>query len=112
MISQFEGVKNGESKDAALRITTDRNAGDIALATVVPEEELYPYTCVMLAEKLKVRKHDVVQMIKKFGLRNNRTYHLHIKTGLKTGTHKWSEATYERLQKALDSAEYPRPNLN
>ena len=72
--NQFEGFKNGNSEDAALRITTDSEASDLALASVVPQEDLYPYLCQDLAEKLEIRSYDVTQMIKKLGLRNNPKY--------------------------------------
>lgn len=109
MVNQFEGVKNGNSDDAALRITTDSQASDLALADVnIPKEDLYPYTCTMLAKKLQVRPHDIVQMIKMFDLRNKKRYHHSFKTGIKSEVQKWSEATYQRLKQALDSGEYPR----
>ena len=50
LANQFEGYKNGNLEDAALRVTTDSRASDLALVSVdVPKEELYPYTCGMLA---------------------------------------------------------------
>ena len=110
LVNQFEGIKNGNSEDAALCITTDSEASDLALVSVdLPKEELYPYTCGMLEEKLGLRRHDVVKMIKKFNLRNDNKYHHSFKTGMKNEVQKWSEATYQRLRKALDSGEYPRP---
>lgn len=113
MILQFEGMKNGNSEDAALRVTTDSEASDLASISVdVPKEELYPYTCGMLAEKLKLRQHDVVQMIKKFDLRNDTKYHHSFKTGIRSEVHKWSEVAYQRLKQALDSGEYSRPVLD
>lgn len=113
MMTQFEGVINGDSKDAALRITTDSQASDLALANVsLPKEELYPYTCGMLANKLGLRNHDIVQMIKKLNLRNDDKYHHSFKTGEKSEVQKWSEATYNRLQEALHTGEYLPPNLD
>lgn len=113
MVDGFEAVKNGNAKDAALRVTTDSEASDLALASVdLPKEELYPYTCGMLAGKLGLRKHDVVQMIKKFDLRDDDKYHHSFKTGMKSEVPKWSEATYQRLKQALDSGEYCRPVLD
>ena len=84
----------------------------MALASVVPQEDLYPYLCQDLAEKLEIRSYDVTQMIKKLGLRNNPKYHAVIMAGRIKKVQKWSEATYQRLKQALDSGEYPRPNLN
>ena len=113
LANQFEGYRNGNPEDAALRVTTDSQASDLALASIdVAKEELYPYTCGMLAEKLKLRKHDVVQMIKKFNLRNDDKYHHSFKIGIKSEVQKWSETAYQRLKQALDSGEYPRPNLD
>jgi|GEM_PF-1496684 len=107
LISQFKGVRNGTSEDAAFRITTDSAASDIALASIdLPKEELYPYTCGMLAEKLELRQHDILQIIKKLNLRNNDKYHYSFKTGIKSEVQKWSEAAYQKLKQALDSDEY------
>ena len=112
MVLQFEGVKNENSEDAALRFTTDSEASDLAVASVIPKEDLYSYLCQDLAEKLEIRKYDVIQMIKKLKLRNNDKYHLYVKYGVKNGIHKWSEATYQRLKQALESGEYPRPIID
>ncbi|MEL6494743.1 MAG: hypothetical protein AAFQ41_06425, partial [Cyanobacteria bacterium J06623_7] len=113
MVSQFEGIKNGDYEDAALRVTTDSEASDLALVSVdLPREALYPYSCTTLADKLNIRPYDVQKMIKKFDLRHNSKYQLSINNGRKAQVHKWSEATYKRLKQALDLEEYPRPNLN
>lgn len=70
MADQFEAIRNGESEDAALRVTTDSEATDIALASVELSKELnYPYTCNQLADKLGVRPYDVKQMIRSFSLK-------------------------------------------
>ena len=34
MVSQFESIQNGEAEDAALRVTTDTDSTDIALANI------------------------------------------------------------------------------
>ena len=113
LASQFEGYKSGNPDDAALRVTTDSEASDLALADFeMLKEDYYPYLCHNLAVKLKVRNHDIIQMIKIFELRENSKYHLHVKTGSKTGVNKWSEETYQRLKQAIDSGEYTRPTLD
>ena len=112
-MDQFDGVKNGNAEDAALRVTTDSECSDLALISVdVAKEELYPYTCGILAKKLKLRKHDVLQMIKRFNLRNDEKYHHSFKISIKSEVQKWSEAAYQKLKQALDSGEYPRPILD
>ena len=104
MVNQFEAVRTGESQDAALRVTTDLNAADIALSGIqLPKEEYYPYTCSNLAEILGLRNHDVTTIIKSLELRNDIRYHICISVGKKTKVHKWSEATLQKLKKALDS---------
>lgn len=108
MVNQFESIRSGEAKDASLRVTTDRDATDIALAGVsLSKEEYYPYTCKQLANLLNVRPHDIVRMIKIFNLRGSSDYHIHISGG-KGRLNKWSEKTYHRLKTALDSGEYSR----
>ncbi len=45
IVSQFEAIRSGKAEDAALRVTTDHNAADLALAGIdLPKEEYYPYT--------------------------------------------------------------------
>ena len=107
IIGQFESLANGETEDAALKVTTELDDPDIALSKIsLSQEEYYPYVCAQLAEKLSVRPHDVLAMIKHFKLRDNRRYHICISTGKKGKIHKWSETTYKRLREALDSGEY------
>lgn len=107
LVNQFEGYKNGNSEDAALRVTTDSEASDLALANVtVSQEDIYPYFCKTLADKLNIRPYDVTQMVVKFGLRNDGRYHLVVKKSENSTVNKWSEAAYNRLKQALDSGEY------
>jgi hypothetical protein len=107
VVGQFESLANGETEDAALKVTTELDDPDIALSKInLSQEEYYPYACAQLAEKLSVRPHDVLAMIKLFKLRGNRRHHICISTGKKGKIHKWSETTYKRLREALDSGEY------
>lgn len=108
LVNQFERVKNGDAEDAALRVTTDSEASDLAIATTLPTEELYPYTCGMLAEKLAIRQHDVLNLIRKNNLRNDEKYHYPLKTGIKSEVQKWSEAAYQVLKDILNSSEHPQ----
>lgn len=99
MVSQFEAVRNGEAEDAALRVTTDLDATDIALSGInLPKEQYYPYTCSHLAETLGIRVYDITKMIKKLGLRGDTKYHICIPTGKTGKVHKWSEATLQKLK--------------
>lgn len=108
MVNQFEAIRSGKAKDASLRVTTEQDDTDIALARItLSKEEYYPYSCKQLADLLNVRQHDVVQMIKIFHLRNNKDYHINISVG-KGGINKWSEKTYQRLRTALASGEYQK----
>ena len=103
MVNQFEAVRNGEAEDAALRVTTDHNAVDLALSSInLPKEEYYPYTCSALAETLGLRRHDVICMIKKLGLRHDIKYHLCISTGKTSTVNKWTEATLQKLKENLN----------
>ena len=110
IVGQFESLAaNGETEDAALKVTTELDDPDIALSKIsLSKEEYYPYACAQLAEKLSVRSHDVLKMIKLFKLRDNHRYHICISTGKKGTIHKWSETTYKRLREALASGEYPK----
>jgi hypothetical protein len=109
VVGQFESLANGETEDAALKVTTELEDPDIALSKIsLFKEEYYTYSCAQLAEKLSVRSYDVLAMIRLFKLRDNHRYHICISTGKKGKIHKWSETTYKRLREALDSGEYPK----
>ncbi|MEH2156522.1 hypothetical protein [Nostoc sp.] len=110
LAEQFEAIHNGTSEDASLRVTTDPDAADIAIASIqLPKEHFYPYTCKNMAEILQVRQHDVLQMIKNLNLRNDPEYNINISVG-KSGINKWSQKTLLRLEQALKSGEYKLPN--
>jgi hypothetical protein len=99
MANQFEAIRNGDAKDAALRVTTDLKNADIALGSFnLPKEEYYPYTCSTLADALEIRPHDVTKKIKKLNLRNDPKYHMSIATGRTSKTDKYSESTLQKLK--------------
>ncbi|MGF1539314.1 MAG: hypothetical protein ACFCU5_02510 [Pleurocapsa sp.] len=101
MANQFESIRNGDSKDAALRVTTDLENADIALGSInLPKEEYYPYTCTTLADALEIRVYDVTQKIKELNLRNDIKYHMCISTGRTGKTHKYSEAALQKLKES------------
>jgi len=101
MADQFEAIRTGEAKDAALRVTTDLEATDLALSSInLPKEQCFPYSCADLAEKLGVRNHDIVKMIKELNLRNDEKYHLEISSGKTSKIQKWSEAAFQKLKEA------------
>lgn len=107
MVDQFEAVHNGEADVAALRVTTDHEAVDLASVGInIPTEDYYIYTYGELADKLQVCSYDVQKVVRVFKLLNNPKYHKLIRTGRKSTVHKWSEETFLRLRKALESTEF------
>ncbi len=107
MVDQFEAVHNGEADAAALRVTTDHEAVDLASVSIdIPTEDYYIYTCGGLADKLQIRPYDVQKMVKILELRGNLKYHKPVRTGKKGVTHKWSEETFLKLREALESGKY------
>jgi hypothetical protein len=102
MINQFDAVRTGEAKDAALRVTTDLEATDIALSSIsLPKEQCFPYSCADLAEKLGVRIYDITTKIKELNLRGDEKFHLEISIGKTSKTHKWSEAALQKLKEVF-----------
>ena len=96
--NQFEAIRNGDSEDAVLRVTTDLGNTDIALGSInLAKEEYYPYTCSTLADALRVRPHDVTKKIKELNLRDDPKYHMSITIGRTSKTNKYSEATLQKL---------------
>jgi hypothetical protein len=110
MMDHIDAVTRGEAEDSALRVTTDQDAADLALAGVkLFQEDYYIYTTCELAELLQVRVHDVSQISKRFGLRGDSMYHKTVKTGRKSEVQKYSEPARARLQEILDAGEYLPP---
>lgn len=104
MVSQFEAVRNGEAEDAALRVTTDLEAADIAISGIIlPKEQYYSYSCSQIAEILCLGNHKVLKMIQELGLRGDPKYHILISTGKKSTTNKWSEAALQKLKEHWNS---------
>lgn len=104
MVSQFEAVRNGEAEDAALRVTTDLEAADIALSGInLPKEQYYSYSCSQIAEILCLDNHKVIKIIQELGLRGDPKYHIRISTGKKSTINKWSAATLQKLKQHLNS---------
>lgn len=104
MISQFEGIHNGDASDAALRVTTDRDAVDLASVSLeIPTDDYYKYTCSDLEEKLNSPRHIILQKIKDLKLRGNLDFHKPIKTGKTSYAQKWSEEALIHLKIALKS---------
>jgi hypothetical protein len=96
--NQFEAIRNGDSKDAALRVTTDLGNTDIALGSIKLPKEYYPYTCSTLADALGMRLNDVSKKIRELNLLDDPKYHICISTGRKGKTHKYSEAALQKLK--------------
>jgi hypothetical protein len=102
VVEQFEVYRSGKSDEAALMVTTDSTATDIASANInLPVEEYYPYTAGMLAEKLGINRHQVVEQIKLQELRGDPRYHIAIAAGPKSSIQKWSEETYKKLKSSI-----------
>ncbi|WP_271253214.1 hypothetical protein [Pseudanabaena sp. Chao 1811] len=103
MVSQFQAIQSGESEDAALRVTTDLESADIALASVqIKSEDYYTHTCGMIAEKFSISKNQVLNLIKKLELRGNSSYHKQFQTGAKSFVHKYSEEALAKIKKEID----------
>ncbi|BBC24447.1 hypothetical protein [Pseudanabaena sp. ABRG5-3] len=105
MVAQFQAIQSGESEDAALRVTTDLESADIALANIqLNQEDYYPYTCGMIAERLGISTHKVVGAIKKLSMRGNTSYHKCFQIGVKSFTHKYSEEALIKIKKEVESS--------
>lgn len=103
MVSQFKAIQNGDSEDAALRVTTDLESADIALASVqLKSEDYYTHTCGMIADKFSISKNQVLNLIKKLDLRGNSYYHKKFQTGAKSFVHKYSEEALAKIKKEID----------
>ncbi|MFM2432425.1 MAG: hypothetical protein RLZZ511_3639 [Cyanobacteriota bacterium] len=107
MMNHIEAVACGEAEDAALRVTTDMGAADIAIAGVsLPHDDYYVYTTGMLSDKLGLGSknlHPVKMLIKELDLKGNPDYHRQIITGTSTTSfvHKYSENAFLLLKAEL-----------
>jgi hypothetical protein len=106
MMDHIESVRSGDAQDSALRVTTDNEATDLALANInLPLEEYYPYTCDLLAEKLGIKRYQALTMIKNLKLRGVEKYHTEMASGKKSKISKWSNEAYYVLKKHLVSGD-------
>jgi hypothetical protein len=104
MIAQFEGIHNGDASDAALRVTTDRDAVDLASVSMeIPTDDYYKYTCSDLEENLSISRHIILNKIKDLKLRGNLNFHKPIKTGKTSYAQKWLEEALICLEIAFKS---------
>lgn len=103
MVAQFKAIQNGDSEDAALRVTTDLESADLALASVqIKPEDYYTHTCGMIADKFSISKNQVLNLIKKLELRGNISYHKKIQIGANSFVHKYSEEALVKIKKEID----------
>jgi DNA-directed RNA polymerase subunit H (RpoH/RPB5) len=110
MIDHIESVRSGESNDSALRVTTDSDATDIALANIsLNSEDYLIYTTNDIAEKLNIVIYDVVQIVKKSNIKGDSKYHRKIKIGKSNYVEKYSEQAFRKIRELLDSDQYIVP---
>jgi hypothetical protein len=103
MVAQFKAIQNGESEDAALRVTTDLESTDIALVSVqLKSEDYYTHTCAMIAEKFSITQNQVLKLIKRLDLRGNSNYHKKLQIGAKSFVNKYSEEALTKIKKEID----------
>ncbi len=103
IISQFTAIKNGDTQDPALVVTTDTSKTDLAVAGVkMYQEDYYTYTTGEIADDLGITLDKVVKLGKKLGLRNNSDYHKAIKTGKQTSVQKYSQPAFDKIKQEIE----------
>jgi len=104
IISQFTAIKNGETEDPALVVTTDLNKADLAVVGVqMYQEDYYTYTTGAIAEELGIKINEVVKLVKDLGLRNNSQYHKPIRTGKTNFVQKYSQPAFDKIKQEIHS---------
>lgn len=110
VLEHIESVRAGEAEDAALRVTTDKAASDIALAHInLNSDDYYQYTTSEIASRLNIRLYDAQQIIKKSGIKNQPVFHQEIKLGKTSSFHKYSDEALDFLKKFLEEEQYIIP---
>ncbi|MCA6509676.1 MAG: hypothetical protein ACK6CP_22625 [Pseudanabaena sp.] len=105
IISQFTAIRNGETEDPALVVTTDLNKADLAVVGVqMYQEDYYTYTTGDIADSLGIKINEVVKLVGSLGLRNNSEYHKPIKTGKKNFVQKYSQPAFDKVKQELERA--------
>ena len=102
IISQFTAIKNGETEDPALVVTTDLNKADLAVVGFqMYQEDYYTYTTGAIAESFGIKINEVVKLVDGLGLRNNSEYHKPIKTGKTTFVQKYSQPAFDKIKQEI-----------
>jgi hypothetical protein len=103
IISQFTAIKNGDTKDPALVVTTDTSKADLAVAGVqMYQEDYYTYTTGMISEVLGINPNKVFQLAKSLELRDNSQYHKAIKTGKVSSVQKYSQPAFDKIKQEVE----------
>ncbi|OYQ67567.1 hypothetical protein B9G53_01035 [Pseudanabaena sp. SR411] len=108
IISQFTAIKNGETQDPALVVTTDTSKADLAVAEVkMYQEDYYTYLTKEIAKELNINIDKVVKLSNSLGLRNNSDYHKAIKSGKNksgenTYVQKYSQPAFDKIKQEVE----------
>ncbi len=102
IISQFTAIKNGETEDPALVVTTDLNKADLAVVGVqMYQEDYYTYTTGAIAEALGIKISGVVKLVNGLELRNNSQFHKPIKIGKTHCVQKYSQPAFDKIKQEI-----------
>lgn len=105
IISQLTAIKNGDTEDPALVVTTDLNKADFAVVGIpIYREIYYPYTTRDIAEALDIKINEVVKLVDGLGLRNNSQYHKPIKIGKKNFVQRYSQPAFNKIKQEIQYA--------
>jgi len=108
IISQFTAIKNGETEDPALVVTTDHSKADLAVVGVqMYREDYYTYLTKEISKELNINIDKVVKLSNSLGLRNNSDYHKAIKSGKNksgenTYVQKYSQPAFDKIKQEVE----------
>jgi len=109
VIDQLKFIKEGQFSETE-GAPTLRLVGDIT-GIVDPQlsiapDILYPYTSSDIWKKLGINSYQWTCIVWKLNIKNNSKYHVYIKSGNKSGHHKYSEALIPLIKRMLKRPDF------
>ena len=87
--------------ESTLKIVGKIQAADVVLPLLDPDTN-YPFLQKQLAEQLQLRPYDVQVLVWKYHIKENKKYHIEIKTSKSGKVHKYSRYALDYLRNILD----------
>ena len=97
-----EGKFSETGKEPTLKIIGEIQTANVVIPRLDPDKD-YPYLQKHLAEKLQLRPYDIQILIWRYKIKNEKKYHIEIKTSNTGKVHKYSKYALIKLREILSN---------